>query len=79
MLCRVAGETKTDGLDLFISMAGQVRSGEHDVSADKYRHLGEFDSAEERRAREKHLLDEAQRNALASEANRDVLTELAKR
>ena len=32
---------KQDGLDLFIAMAGQVRSGEHDVSADKYRHLAE--------------------------------------
>jgi PHD/YefM family antitoxin component YafN of YafNO toxin-antitoxin module len=30
-----------NGLDRFISMAGQVRSGEHDVSAEKYRHLAE--------------------------------------
>jgi prevent-host-death family protein len=34
-------EAEQNGLDLFISMAGQVKSGEHDVSADKYRHLAE--------------------------------------
>lgn len=32
---------EASGLDLFISMAGQDRSGEHDVSADKYRHLAD--------------------------------------
>lgn len=33
--------SESNGLDLFIAMAGEVRSGEHDVSADKYRHLGD--------------------------------------
>ena len=33
--------TPTTGLDMFIAMAGTVRSGEHDVSSDKYRHLAE--------------------------------------
>jgi hypothetical protein len=36
-----SSDEKQNGLDLFIAMAGQVRSGEHDVSAEKYRHLAE--------------------------------------
>lgn len=36
-----SGDDKQNGLDLFIAMAGQVRSGEHDVSAEKYGHLAE--------------------------------------
>lgn len=36
-----ADAAEQNGLDLFIAMAGEVRSGEHEVSADKYRHLAE--------------------------------------
>ena len=34
-------DDKQHGLDLFIAMTGQVRSGEHDVSAEKYGHLAD--------------------------------------
>ena len=38
---QVKSDLGLNGLDMFIAMAGTVRSGEGDVSSDKYRHLGE--------------------------------------
>lgn len=49
------------------------------VPIDELRRLEALAATQERRAREKALLDEAQQRALAVEANRTVLTELAKR
>jgi antitoxin (DNA-binding transcriptional repressor) of toxin-antitoxin stability system len=49
------------------------------VPIEELRRLEALASAQERRAREKGLLDEAQRRALSVEANRNVLIELAKR
>jgi antitoxin (DNA-binding transcriptional repressor) of toxin-antitoxin stability system len=49
------------------------------VPIEELRRLDALASVQERRARAKRLLDEARRHTLSSEANRYVLTELAKR
>ena len=49
------------------------------VPVEELRRLETLAAAQERRIREKRMLDEAQQRVLSSEANRYVLTELAKR
>ena len=49
------------------------------VPIEELRRLEALAAAQERRGREKALLDEAQQRSLSIEANRTVLTELAKR
>jgi hypothetical protein len=89
-LCRMSDAAKKYELPAEVAQA--VRRGERVIGTDddgvtlaaivpveELRRLEALAGAQEQRAREKRIIDEARRRVLSSEANRHVLSELAKR